>query len=53
MGFDPTNRCLADERHVRVGIGRDYQDVAPVRGVLVGGGEARLDVEVWVRAGNR
>ena len=53
VGFDPTNRCLADERHVRVGIGRDYQDVAPVRGVLVGGGEARLDVEVWVRAGNR
>ena len=33
IGFDPTNRCLADERHVQVAIGRDYQDVAPIRGV--------------------
>ncbi len=53
VGFDPTNRCLADERHVRVGVGRDYQDVAPVRGVFVGGGDARLDVEVRVRASRR
>ena len=51
IGFDPTNRCLADERHVRVAIGRDYQDVAPVRGVFVGGGESRLEVDVRVRAG--
>ncbi len=48
IGFDPTNRCLADERYVRVGIGRDFQDVAPVRGVFVGGGESRLEVDVRV-----
>ena len=53
IGFDPTNRCLAEERHVRVGVGRDYQDVAPVRGVFVGGGDARLDVDVRVLAGHR
>ena len=51
IGFDPTNRCLAGERHLRVAIGRDYQDVAPVKGVFVGGGESRLEVDVRVRAG--
>ena len=51
VGFDPTNRCLAEERHVRVATGRDYQDVAPVRGVFVGGAEVRLAVDVRVRTG--
>ena len=46
VGFDPTNHCLADERHVRIAVGRDYQDVSPVRGVLQGGGGVRLEVEV-------
>ena len=45
-GFDPTNHCLADHRHVRVAVGRDYQDVSPVRGVLQGGGGVRMEVEV-------
>ena len=49
VGFDPTNRCLADERHIRVGIGRDYQDVAPIRGIFIGGGDSELAVEVRVR----
>jgi transglutaminase-like putative cysteine protease len=53
IGFDPTNRCLAEERHVRVGIGRDYRDVTPVRGVFVGGGTTRLEVDVRVLAGRR
>lgn len=51
VGFDPTNRCLADERHVSVAVGRDYQDVAPVKGIFLGGGESRLEVDVRVRAG--
>ena len=46
VGFDPTNHCLADQRHIRVAVGRDYQDVSPVRGVLQGGGGARMEVEV-------
>ena len=50
VGFDPTNRCLAGERHIRVGVGRDYHDVAPVRGIFLGGGSTRLEVEVRVRA---
>ena len=50
VGFDPTNRCLADERHISVGVGRDYHDVAPVRGIFLGGGSTRLEVEVRVHA---
>lgn len=46
LEFDPTNNCLADERHVIVAVGRDYADVAPLRGVLTGGGGQRLEVSV-------
>ena len=53
VGIDPTNRCLAGERHIRVGVGRDYHDVAPVRGIFLGGGSTRLEVEVRVRASQR
>ena len=49
VGFDPTNGCLADHRHIRIGAGRDYQDVAPTRGVLQGSGATELAVEVRVR----
>ena len=48
-GFDPTNQRHADEGHVRVAVGRDYQDVSPTRGVLQGGGETRLEVDVRMR----
>ena len=51
VGLDPTNQCVAGERHIRVGVGRDYHDVAPVRGIFLGGGGTRLEVEVRVRAG--
>jgi transglutaminase-like putative cysteine protease len=36
VGFDPTNDVLADDRHIRVAIGRDYADVPPTRGVYKG-----------------
>lgn len=49
IGIDPTNNCLAAERHVQVAVGRDYHDVAPTRGVFVGEGESQLDVEVRIR----
>ena len=32
-GFDPTHGCRTDERHIGVAIGRDYDDVPPLRGV--------------------
>ncbi len=52
VGFDPTNQSLADDRHVRIAVGCDYQDVSPTRGVFQGGGETRLEVDVRVRDGS-
>ena len=49
VGFDPTNQSLAGGV-VRIAAGRDYRDVSPTRGILQGGGETRLEVEVKVRA---
>jgi transglutaminase-like putative cysteine protease len=48
LAFDPTHDCAQDSRHVRVGVGRDYGDVAPTRGVYKGKAEEKMDVEVNV-----
>jgi transglutaminase-like putative cysteine protease len=45
-GADPTNRRLAGEAHVKIGHGRHYRDVPPIRGVYRGAAEARLDASV-------
>ncbi|MEM1296982.1 MAG: transglutaminase family protein [Verrucomicrobiota bacterium] len=51
VGIDPTNRCWINDHYVTVAFGRDYHDVAPVRGSLLGGGRRRsIDVEVAVKA---
>ncbi len=34
--LDPTNDCVAGERHVKVALGRDYHDSTPTRGVFKG-----------------
>ena len=49
VGFDPTNRSVADERYVRIAQGRDYQDVSPTRGIYRGGEKTQLEVDVQVR----
>ena len=41
--------CPADEQYIHIRIGRDYRDVSPTRGVLHGGRETELEVEVRVR----
>ena len=47
VGADPTNRRLAGETHVKIGHGRFYGDVPPIKGVYRGaGGEADHDVSV-------
>jgi transglutaminase-like putative cysteine protease len=46
--FDPTNDQLADERYITLTWGADFADVVPLRGVIFGGGDQRLDVEVSV-----
>lgn len=46
--FDPTNDCLPAERHITAAIGRDFSEVSPLAGVVVGGGEHTLKVAVSV-----
>jgi transglutaminase-like putative cysteine protease len=48
IDLDPTNDCLPSLRHITVAWGRDYTDVSPIRGVLLGGGEHALAVGVDV-----
>jgi transglutaminase-like putative cysteine protease len=46
--FDPTNHQLADSRYITLAWGADFADVVPLRGVILGGGDQQMDVEVSV-----
>lgn len=47
--YDPTNHKDLDDSHVKVGHGRDYRDVPPLKGMLTGGsGTESLDVSVEI-----
>jgi transglutaminase-like putative cysteine protease len=46
VAVDPTNRGLAGERHVKIGHGRHYSDVPPIKGVYRGGATAELEASV-------
>jgi transglutaminase-like putative cysteine protease len=48
-GLDPTLGTPVTLRHVRIAYGRDYGDVAPVRGIYKGHSGQRLSVDVRVR----
>lgn len=48
IDVDPTNNILPSNRHITVAWGRDYSDVSPIRGVLLGSGEHSLKVAVDV-----
>lgn len=45
---DPTNGVFPDISHITLGWGRDFLDVSPLRGVLIGGGEQTMTVAVTV-----
>ncbi len=47
-GLDPTNNCQTDEHHIKVGVGRDYADVVPLKGYYCGTPEMRMAVSVEV-----
>lgn len=49
VDFDPTNDCLVDREHITVAFGRDFSDVTPVRGVVLGSSEHDPEVAVTVR----
>ena len=46
VGADPTNRVLAGETHVKIGHGRFYADVPPIKGVYRGSASAKLNASV-------
>ena len=46
IDLDPTNNLVVSEEHVVLAWGRDYGDVSPIRGVILGGGHHTLNVSV-------
>jgi transglutaminase-like putative cysteine protease len=48
VDFDPTNNLLPDTQHITLAWGRDFGDVSPLRGVILGGDAHELDVAVTV-----
>ena len=50
IDFDPTNNLLPDDRHITAAWGRDFADVTPLKGVVLGGGQHTLTVSVTVEA---
>ena len=48
ISFDPTNNLLVNQEHVALAWGRDFGDVSPLRGVILGGGSHQLTVKVTV-----
>lgn len=48
IDLDPTNNLMVSDRHITVAWGRDFSDVSPLRGVILGGGQHSLRVGVSV-----
>ena len=46
VGVDPTNRVIAGETHVKIGHGRHYADVPPIKGVYRGQASSKLTASV-------
>lgn len=49
VDFDPTNNQIPDGQHITVGWGRDYADIAPLKGIIINSGPHKLIVSVDVR----
>ena len=48
VDFDPTNNLLPDTQHITLAWGRDFGDVSPLRGVILGGDTHKPEVAVTV-----
>ena len=49
VDFDPTNDVLPGDQHITIGWGRDYADIAPMKGIIISSGSHELAVSVDVR----
>ncbi len=47
--FDPTNNLIPSYQHIVIAYGRDYQDVAPIKGIVFSSGKQKLKVSVDVQ----
>lgn len=48
VDFDPTNGLMPRDEHITIAYGRDYDDVSPISGILLGGSEHSVSVGVDV-----
>lgn len=48
IGIDPTNNCIASDKHVRIAVGRFFKDCTPVKGIFKGNLNHKLEVSVIV-----
>ncbi len=48
VDFDPTNGLMPCDEHIAIAYGRDYDDVSPISGILLGGNEHSVSVGVDV-----
>ena len=48
VDLDPTNNMMPGDEHITVAWGRDYGDVSPINGMVLGGGEHKVAVAVDV-----
>jgi len=51
IGLDPTNNCIASDRHVRLAVGRHFTDCTPVKGTYKGSSAHTLEVSVSIENG--
>ena len=48
VGLDPTNDILIGDDHIILAVGRDYDDISPVDGIILSSGDQKTEVEVDV-----
>ncbi len=49
IGFDVSNQISPDDRYVRIAVGRDYRDCAPILGIRQGDGTENMQVALQVQ----
>jgi transglutaminase-like putative cysteine protease len=49
VDFDPTNNQIPKNQHIVVAYGRDYYDLPPLKGIIYGSGNSKMDVSVDIR----